>query len=184
MALYRRTFVAVIIGAVLLTGSLACASATEEFQISNEYKIKAAFIYKFINFVEWQRGDLGTKSICVFGDNPFGDALEQIVAVHDPSFSNTRVVKTRSMADLKSCSIVFISRSEESSMLDVLGMLQQSAALTISDVRNFARAGGIIEFVLEGDRIRFIINQEQAKDEGLKISSQLLSLAKNFVRGQ
>jgi hypothetical protein len=50
--------------------------------------------------------------------------------------------------------------------------------LTIGDAPGFAKRGGIINFTLEENRVRFEVNVEAAKNAVLTISSRLLALAK------
>jgi hypothetical protein len=50
--------------------------------------------------------------------------------------------------------------------------------LTIGDAPGFARRGGIINFMLEDNKVRFEVNVEAAKHAVLNISSRLLALAK------
>ena len=47
----------------------------------------------------------------------------------------------------------------------------------MADTDGFLQDGGIINFVLEGSKVRFLINQETAERNGLRISSRLLRLA-------
>ena len=45
----------------------------------------------------------------------------------------------------------------------------------------FAARGGIIQFAIEDQHVRFDINLEAASRAGLKISSKLLSVAKVVI---
>jgi hypothetical protein len=50
--------------------------------------------------------------------------------------------------------------------------------LTVGEFQGFATRGGAINFYIESNKVRFEINLAAAQHEGLKISSQLLSLGK------
>lgn len=150
-------------------------------RVSREYQLKGAFLYKFLNFVEWGSNNSSTKRLCVLGDNPFGDILEQLVAVHDPEFKGTEVLKFSAEDQLHKCNIVFISRSKGEEISKLLDIARVLPLVTVSDVNGFALKGGLIEFTLQDDRIRFIINQRQAKAQGIVFSSQLLSLATTVI---
>ena len=54
-------------------------------------------------------------------------------------------------------------------------------ALTVGDTKGFADCGGVINFVLENDRVQFEVNRKAAEQAGLKISSKLLSVAKLVI---
>ena len=73
---------------------------------------------------------------------------------------------------------MFISKSEKSRLTDIFDSLGSASILTVSETENFARRGGIINFYLEGNKVRFEINSDAAQRKGIKISSQLLKLGK------
>jgi len=79
---------------------------------------------------------------------------------------------------LKACHILFISKSEEPRLAAILASLAQSSVLTLGEVEGFAQRGGIINFFLDGEKLRFEINTDAADRCGLRIRSQLLSLSK------
>lgn len=162
--------------------SICCASAVRaDAPASTEYKVKAGFIFNFTQFVEWPTGRFETASapveIGVLGENPFGSALDEAVSgqtVH----GRPLVVRpaTRNIADLKSCHIIFVCRSEKPRLKEVRDGLKGSQALTVGDHDDFAARGGMINLVMKGTKVRFEINNHAAKREDIKISSQLLDL--------
>jgi len=80
--------------------------------------------------------------------------------------------------DLLRCHLVFISDSEARRVETILAPLASRPVLTVSDMTNFARQGGVIGFYPEGKKVRFEINVNTAQRSGLKISSDLLRLGK------
>jgi hypothetical protein len=148
--------------------------------VSREYEIKAAYLYNFINYIEWPDQSLppvgGTITIGVLGENPFGGALAPL---------NGKQTKGRTLAvkelatldDLKNCQIVFISSSEKARFAQILASLKDSKILTVSEIDGFAEQGGMINFISERNKVRFEINQDAARSKGLTISSDLLKLA-------
>lgn len=149
---------------------------------SREYQIKAAFLLNFAQFVEWPTNTPASTNqafyIGILGEDPFGQALEQ--TVQGETIHNRRLVIQRSqrLENLKDCQLIFVSRSEKGRVGEILSRLDNRDILTVSDIDGFARRGGIINFYLEGNRVRFEINPASARRGGLKISSQLLSLGK------
>lgn len=145
-----------------------------------EYKVKAAYIYNFIKFIDWPAGRLesGTKPIqvCVLGDDPFGKALEPL---------SRRRVKERdlavrsltSVAQAGTCHVVFISDSQVRDLSGILEELGRVGALTVGESEGFARFGGIIGFVIRGGKVRLEINRAAAREANLTISAKLLELA-------
>ena len=146
-----------------------------------EYEIKAAYLYNFINYVEWPEQSLppvgSAITIGVVGENPFGPALAPLNGKQIKG--RTLVVKEVSLpADLKQCQIVFISSSEKERLPLILESLKDSKVLTVSEIDGFAEHGGMINFISERNKVRFEINHGLARTKGLTISSELLKLAR------
>jgi hypothetical protein len=159
-----------------------------EFDVSaqrakpGEYEVKAAFLINFIKFIEWpeDRTSSGpTCSVCILGDNPFGAALKTI---QDKTVGGKRVTtkQCKDAEDIKGCQILFISASEKSRLGNILAEVGNSGILTVGDMKGFAQAGGVIQFVIEEDKIHFIINADAADRSKLRISSKLLRLAHTY----
>jgi len=148
----------------------------------SEYKVKAAFLYSFTKFVEWPptspESSNGPVTVCVFGENPFGGALQEILAGKTFNGRPFTLKEVKSTQEVRACLILFISSSERKRLKTVLESLQGAAVLTIGDTQGFAEDGCIIDFVLEDNKMRFEINTIAADRARLKISSKLLSLAR------
>ena len=150
----------------------------------SEYQVKAAYLYNFGKFVEWPPGALaGTQvSICVLGQDPFGPALDAALAgerIQGKSVMPRRITKAQ---EATGCEILYISSSEERRLSDILHTVDHIAILTVSDIPRFALRGGMIQFVLQGKRVRFEVNLTSAQDAGLTLSSELLKVAAEVRR--
>ena len=168
---------------ILLLFSVVMASgaaAWDEPEQPSEYQVKAAFIYHFAKFVEWpsesSRRSPSTLTVCVLGRSPFGTALSSIGGL---TVRGRRVTVTyiKRIQELESCDILFVSVSERGKLAQILSAVGTRPILTISDLKMFAAAGGMIGFIPVGDQIRFEINQRAALRSNLRISAQLLKLA-------
>jgi hypothetical protein len=166
--------------AILLIPTLVPMLAGEA---TMEYRVKAAFLYNFARFVEWpQSRSAGPLMIGVLGADPFGRALAD--TVHGKSVDGRPVVvrKVGSVEEASGCAILFVSSSERNRWLEILAPLRRTAVLTVGDAPGFLAAGGVMNFYLEDNRVRFELNPEAAKRCGLKLSAQLIRLAR--VEGQ
>jgi hypothetical protein len=150
--------------------------------VAQEYQVKAVFLFRFIQFIEWPKNTPQTNdaTVCVgvLGDDPFGPALDEVVRNEVVQHRKLAVRRSSRPDDLKSCALVFVSRSEEGRAPGILSSLGAAPVVTVSEVPGFARQGGIINFFLEGKKVRFEINPQAAKRHGLKISSELLKLGR------
>ena len=151
-----------------------------------EYQVKAAFLLNFTKFVEWPTAAFTAPdapiTICVIGEDPFGTILDQTIEGESVNNHGVRARRLLPDGNLRSCHIVFISRSERERFAQIVSGLRGSSVLTVSELPGFADAGGVIEFIIEGGKARFYINAATAEDAGLKLSSRLLRVAKE-VRG-
>lgn len=145
-----------------ISGAKVCAQGA-----ASESDVKAAFLAKFAGFCKWPAGGGLTNTIGIVGADPFGGALDNMA----------KVKKSKRVEDLKTCQIVFIPKSEQANVGAILGALAGTNILTVGETEGFARQGGIIGFVMDGDKVRFEINTAAAKRAGLVIDVRLLKLA-------
>ncbi len=169
---------------LILSGAMAETRAGEAQP--TEYQLKAAFLFNFAKFVDWPpeafaQGD-SPLVIGVLGENPFGEDLKD--AVQNKSIgSHPLTVRTaNSLAEARKCHILFISTSENRRLRQVLEGVRDANVLTVGETEQFLDSGGIINFTIQGQKIRFEINAAAAKRAGLKVSSKLLSLAARGTR--
>lgn len=168
----------------LLIAALATSVAVEATPVQaqdglNEYAVKAAFIYNFAKFVQWPPDTTSSALVVgVVGDGPLEGLLDRIIAGKTVQGRELVVRRIGNDDDLRSCDIVFVGASEERRTADILRSLQPQPVLTVGETPHFLRDGGMIRFLIEGSRVRFQIDPQNADRARLKISSQLLSLAK------
>jgi hypothetical protein len=146
----------------------------------SEPQVKAAFVYNFTKFVQWPNHILPPGepqlSLCVFGSDPLADALESLKG-KSASGRQLSVRRITGVEDAGRCQIVYVGRSERDQARNILKGIK-AGILTIGDMNQFTSSGGIINFVIVENRVSFEINIDAAERSGLKISSQLLKLAK------
>lgn len=165
----------------LLCLMLGGGAARTEDAPPTEYQIKAAFLFNFARFIQWPTNAFAQSNaplvIGVLGENPFHNDLAQTLrnkAVDD----HPLVIKEfSSPTEATNCHILFISAAEKTRLPKILNVLKGSSVLTVSEMDQFTESGGMINFVPQGTKIRFQINNEAASGAGLKISSKLLALA-------
>jgi len=151
-----------------------------------EYQVKAAYLANFGRFVEWPANVAVAKSesfnVCVLGHDPFGADLDAALAGETIGRAHMLAKRISRPQDATDCRILFISSSEANQWKEVLAALRTLSVLTVSDMPQFARRGGIIQFLLDGNRVRFDINLAATERVGLNLSSELLKLAVNVSR--
>lgn len=147
----------------------------------SEYEIKAAYLYNFARFVEWPSEAFSDSAAAivfgVLGANPFGGALTRTLAGKDIDGRPVIIAAYRRAAQVDSCHVLFVGRSESEDLGRILQTLQGNPVLTVGEDVDFARRGGIIQFVLRDNKVRFEINLRAATAARLRMSAKLLRLA-------
>ncbi len=150
---------------------------------TREYRIKAAYLYQFSQYVGWPEKAFASKTspfvIGIYGTNPFADAAKTIakkkkVGKRPIEF---RVLKSPSAAT--KCHIVFVpSRVTPENLKKLLVLKKNKSILVVGESGGFIDSGGDVQFFLMENKVRFAINQKAVKAAGLPVSSKLLTLAK------
>jgi hypothetical protein len=146
-----------------------------------EYPVKAAFLYRFVEFVEWPQASPlppTTITIGVLGRDPFGEVLDKAILDKKVAGRSLAIKRFASVSALEPCEILFISSSEMSHLPEILARLQQAPVLTVGEADRFARRGGMIGFFYEDNRVRLEVNRAAAESAGLRVSSKLLTVAR------
>jgi len=180
----QRSMTGKLIAFVLIL-AIGCSSHAQA--PATEYEVKAAYLLNFGKFVKWPESALppGTDkfSICVLGDDPFGNVLS--TTVRDEKIDGKPVVArhiSRSQ-DVTGCQVLFVSRSEDKQVRKLLQSFSKSAVLTVSDMPGFVDHDGMIQFTLVNNRVRFEVNLDSVQQAGLVLSSELLKVASS-VKGK
>ena len=172
---------ALLLLVVLLFPTLLRPLRANPHEVS-EYQVKAAFLYNFVKFVEWP-GAVSTSIydpivIGVLGTDPFGPVLDQTFAYKRVGGRRFELRRYRTVEELELCQVLFVSSALKRDWSKVLGAVGGTPVMTVSDGDGFVKSGGIIELLLENNKIRFDINLNEARVSKLKISAQLLQLAR------
>jgi hypothetical protein len=148
----------------------------------DEYQVKAFFLYNFTRYVEWPAqkftSPVDAIAICILGQNPFGSALEQAIRGNTIDGRTVVVHQISEIQPQHNCHILFVSASERKRFRSSAGAIKGTGVLTVGEADGFVNDGGVINFKVEGGKVRFEISVEAAAQEQLHISSKLLSLAR------
>ncbi len=163
----------------LLVGMFACGYA---FAQETSGQVKALFLYNFANFVRWPTQAFANPSdnlrMCIFGDAQLGSFLDQVngTRIRD---KRLQVIRTDALTDIEAgCHILFVSANKSEHLTQLTNSTKNVYVLSVSDVENFARNGGVVSIIRTSDKLTFEINLDNAVRNGLLISSDLLSMAR------
>lgn len=172
---------------VALALTLGLAAPGQAAEKPTEYQVKAAYLYNFAKFIHWPDSAFGGAKaplvIGVLGTNDFNGKLRPLTGRK----IRNRVIEIKyfnTYQEIKNCQLLYISKSEEKNLQQILKGLAGQPILTVGETKYFVEFGGIIQFVTKRDRLRFSINRDVTQNNNIQIEAQLLSLAAKVVKEQ
>jgi len=152
-----------------------------------EYKIKAAYLYNLIKFVDWPSSsflsDTSELSICVLGQSPLNNEL---LPLQERSLKGRqlRVRILLNLDEVQSCHLLFISKNQREQMASVLARLQQRPVLTVSEIESFIDSLGMIGFILRDNAVKIEANVDVAEKSSLFLHSDLLEVCVRVIKNR
>jgi hypothetical protein len=169
--------------------SLMCAQTVAEAQSQplSESQIKAGFLFNFTKFVEWPPeafADPGVPIVLgIVGDSSVAELLIETAAGKIVNGRAVIVQRFKEGQDPRTCHILFVSSSQERHVPQILERVKGSPILTVSETSGFAQFGGMINFTVEGNKVRLEINLDATARARLKISAKVIAVAR-LVTGE
>lgn len=167
----------VVVASLLSSAAPALASQTE-------YELKAAYVARFTEFIEWPTSAAATDTatdntfhVCVFGEHPIAEPLAklpQLLRTHGTAITFRRITTP---ADAAQCAVLFIAHASAAMLAEVRRHIANKPVLTVSDAFGKTHPDVLINFFVENDRLRFSVDLAAAREAGFVVSSRLLKLA-------
>ena len=152
---------------------------------ADEYRVKAAFLYKFGSYIEWPSGSFARAdspvTIGVMGADTLADELAQIVAGRNVNGRPVRVRKLRPGDPIAGLHVLFVGRADGGRLAEILAAARGQALLTVTESEEGLELGSMINFVVVEDKVRFDIAPPPSEPNSLKISARLLGVARKVV---
>lgn len=169
----------VILVLLLLTAPLSFGQGDE---VPQEYLVKAKYLLNIPLYTEMPPPAKNSSSytICLIGDTP----LENILMASQGKPLKNRPLAIRRVEDLSqadSCQMLFIASSERHHLQTLLPEAHRRGILTISDMRDFARLGGMISLLTVNNKVTFDLNRAAASKASISFSTHLLKLARDVI---
>jgi hypothetical protein len=180
----RRARIASAVLAALATAVVCAPMAGAEAAL--EYRVKAAFLYNFAKFVTWPSTAFTSSDapvvFCIVGEDPFGDLLESTTKDRKVEGRSIQIRRLPADSGLAGCHLVFVSGSDGTRTARVLQQATSAGALAIGESDDFLVEGGMIRLLVDEGKVRFDVSTRATDTVGLKVSSQLLKLARDVER--
>ncbi len=145
----------------------------------DEQKIKAGLVYNYLKYTTWPPRGSGAEgkylSVCLYGGDAFAGALDPLDGRTAQQYT-IHITHLSSKAGIANCDLLYIDRSQEGQLGDILTAAAQDNVFTMSDIANFARRGGMVGFSMQDQRIHMAINKRVAEKSGITIQPRMLRL--------
>ena len=146
-----------------------------------EHGIKAAFLYKFLSYVEWRPGTFAQPAspivIGVIGANDIADSLRGITAGRTAGDRPIEVRRLRAGDALDDVHMLFVGRAEASRVAQIASAARLRGVLLVTDFEGALDEGSAINLLVLQNRVRFEVSLDAAEKAGLKLSSRMLAVA-------
>jgi hypothetical protein len=145
----------------------------------SEDAVKAAYLYRFVGYVDWPAQVSGSKpfTIAVLDAPGVARELARLLPGHPINGGIARVEQINGVREAETAQVLYIGAGHA----DFLGELNSQAAaksiLFVTDEAGGLQLGSVLNFLNIDHRVRFEISLTAAERMHLKISSELLSIA-------
>jgi hypothetical protein len=158
---------------------------------SREREVKAAFLPKFVQFVDWPASAFHKSEDPIViaivdepsGRDPLDGTLEQLTS---GKTVGSHPLKVRHIAhdaqDVGDCHVLFIPASQDNRLEALLKSVEKRPVLTVGESDAFPWAGGMFRFYLDDNKVHFEVNPDAVKAANLQVSAKLLALARIFKK--
>jgi hypothetical protein len=144
---------------------------------SQNEKFKALFMYNFTKYIEWPASHRqGDFVIGVLGNSQLTRELETIASKQKVGSQNIIVKTYGSVDEIGYCNILYLPPSKSSQISFVVNKLTDKSTLLITDKEGLASQGACINYIMDGDKLKYEVNKNNIEKKGLSVSNALLSL--------
>ena len=165
---------------LLVAPVLAALPAARATPQATEAGVKAAYLVKFLSYVEWPAGSLASPQtpqvIGVLGADAVLAELQQVLASRPAGARPLRARRLVPGAPLDGVHVLHVGHGK-------LPPPQPAGRplLVVSDVPEGLPEGSALNFITMGRRVRFEAAPQVAERAGLKLSARLLAVAERVV---
>ncbi len=153
-------------------------------RVFDEYQVKSVFLYRLTLFITWPQDafvDAGQPFVIgILGDDPFGKHIDRVVSSEKFKSRPIHVRRYQSVEEIKKapCQVLFVNQALKSKWPQIKQRIGTYPILSVSDMDDFGRLGGMITITTRVNRIKIEINPDETRKAGLKISSKLLKISR------
>jgi hypothetical protein len=153
-------------------------------ETASEYAVKAAYLYHFVQYVTWPSEAFQNRdspvAVGILGKDPFGDVIDR--AFEGRRAMGRRIVVRRvTLAEAARCHVLFMGRENRVTLSRWLDALKSKPVLSVTESPETPASGAAINFVMEGNTVRYEVDMETVAQSGLEIAAPMLVSAKRVL---
>ena len=144
-------------------------------QLSNA---QAMFLLNFSRLIKWP--DTQSQGEFVFGVLGNQDVFNSLVTITAGKKVGLQPIVVKFYNDpreINTCHVIFIANSKISQFNELLARVQNKASLVVTEKTGMVNSGSTIDFVLAGNKLRYIVSEENARKNNLVLSKNLQDMA-------
>lgn len=151
-----------------------------------EHEVKAAFLFKFLPFVEWPQEAMGEGPIVigVIGAEVVAAELQQIVPERSVQGRPVTVRRLREGESVAGVHMLFLERGESARLREIVRLAPVQPLLIVCDWEGALEQGAVVNFLSGDGRVRFEVALDAAERRNIRISSRMLAVAQTVKRGR
>lgn len=161
--------------------------AAQTVEPVTEESIKAAYLYRFAEYVRWPAGMFGSSAasltIAVVGDARLANELEVVTSDRTVDGRPVSVRELTAGEELEDVHILFVSAEIMDELPRMREAARSQAILLVTESPDALKLGSVINFKTVDRRVRFEVSLDAAEQCNVKLSSQLLAVAERVERG-
>src|SRR5687768_13891237 len=169
---------------LVVPGSAGASPGSSALQAS-EPRVKAAFLFKFGDYVEWPAGSFEAPTapltIGVLDANPLADELAAIVVGRQVGGRPVAVRRLRRGDRMEGLHVLFVGKIASGKLESLLAPIHGRPTLVVTESADGLRGDSVINFVVQSEKVRFDVSLPAAESRGLRVSSRLLAVARKVV---
>jgi hypothetical protein len=139
---------------------------------------QSMFVYNFTRFIEWpESAKSGSFVITIIGNSDIADELDRFCAGKKVGLQNIVIKKVKEVEEISTSQILFISYNRSSKIAEIISKISGTSTLLIGEKSGLCASGVAVNFILDGDKLKFELKVANATKNGLKVNSKLESMA-------
>jgi hypothetical protein len=139
---------------------------------------QAMYIYNFLRHINWPENSIGEKFVIgVYGNSETYNQLINFTKDRKIGTKTIEVIKVTSNEEAAKCQLVFVPESKSSKIAEIKNSIGNKSCLIVSEKSGTLNSGSAIEFIIVNDRLKFKINEANAKLQKLEVSKALMDMS-------